>query len=78
LVAVDQNEFGSQFPDFAAGALTVLTGGLRQASVDTTIQAEYTSNLIPLIYGNETPEFGEAFDSFNAVAVSLLATLQNQ
>lgn len=78
LVAGDLNEFGGQFPDFAAAALAVLSGALRQASADTTIQAEYTKNLIPLIYGNETPEFAEAFDSFNAVAMSLLATLQKQ
>lgn len=78
LVAGDQSEFGGQFPDFAAAALAVLSGALRQASADTTIQAEYTKNLIPLIYGNDAPEFAEAFDSFNAVAMSLLATLQNQ
>lgn len=78
LVDGDQNEFGGQFPDFATTALSVLSGALRQASVDTTIQAEYTKNLIPLIYGNEAPEFAEAFASFNAVAVPLLATLQNQ
>ena len=77
LVHGNQNEFGGQFPDFAATALPVLSGALRQASADTTIQAEYTTNLIPLIYGNEAPEFAEAFDSFHAVAVSLLATLQN-
>lgn len=77
LVASDQHEFGGQFPDFAAAALPVLSGALRQASADTTIQAEYTKNLVPLIYGNEAPEFARAFDSFNAVAVSLLATLQN-
>jgi predicted nucleotidyltransferase component of viral defense system len=78
LVAGDQNEFGGQFPDFAVAALAVLSGALRQATAYTTIQAEYTKNLIPLIYGNEAPEFAEAFDSFNAVAMSLLATLQNQ
>jgi hypothetical protein len=78
LVAGDQNEFGGQFPDFAAAALPVLSGALRQASADTTIQAEYTKNLIPLIYGNEAPAFAEAFGSFNAVAMSLLSTLQNQ
>lgn len=78
LVAGDQNEFGGQFPDFAATALAVLSGAVRQASTDTTIQAEYTRNLIPLIYGNEAPEFADAFASFNAVAVPLLATLQNQ
>jgi len=39
------------------------------------IHLEYTSDLLPPIYGNEAPEFAEAFDSFNAVAMSLLTTL---
>ena len=78
LVAGDQHEFGVQFPDFAAAAHAVLSGALRQASADTTIQAEYTKNLIPLIYGNEAPEFAEALGSFNAVATALLSTLQTQ
>ena len=78
LVTGDQHEFGGQFPDFAIAALPVLSGALRQASADNAIQTEYTKNLIPLIYGNVAPEFAEAFDSFNAVAMSLLTTLQNQ
>lgn len=78
LVSGDQKEFGGQFPDFAGAALPVLSGALRQASADTNIQAEYTMNLIPLIYGNEAPDFAEAFESFNAVAVSLLTTLPTQ
>lgn len=78
LVAGDQKEFGSQFADFAADAHPVLSGALRQVRTDTTIQSEYTQNLIPLIYGNETSEYAKAFFSFNAVAVSLLATLKNQ
>lgn len=78
LVAGDQKEFGGQFPDFVVAALPVLSGALKQASADTTIRAEYTKNLIPLIYGNEISEFSQAFDSFTAVAMSLLATLQNQ
>lgn len=78
LVAGDQNEFGSQFADFAADAQPVLFGALRQVRTDTTIQSEYTQNLIPLIYGNETSEYAKAFSSFNAVAISLLATLKNQ
>jgi predicted nucleotidyltransferase component of viral defense system len=77
LVAGDQREFGGQFPDFAAAALPVLSGALRQAGADHIIQAEYTQNLIPLIYGNEAPDFAEAFKSFNAVAMALLVTLQN-
>jgi predicted nucleotidyltransferase component of viral defense system len=75
LVAGDQQEFGGQFPDFAAAALPVLSGALRQAGADHTVQAEYTQNLIPLIYGNEAPDFAEAFVSFGAVATTLLATL---
>lgn len=76
IVASDQNEFGGQFPDFASAALPVLSGALKQASGDAQIQVEYSKNLIPLIYGNEAPEFAEAFESFEAVAGSLLMALQ--
>ena len=76
LVAGDQKEFGGQFPDFAAAALPVLSGALRQAGASTKIQAEYTQNLLPLIYGNFTPDFAEAFEGFERVALALLATLE--
>ena len=76
LVAGDQKEFGSQFPDFAAAALPVLASALRQAGSNTKIQAEYTQYLLPLIYGNVTPGFAEAFAGFDAVALALLATLE--
>lgn len=76
LVAGDQKEFGGQFPDFAAAALAVLSGALRQAGGDARIQAEYTRNLLPLIYGRFTPDFAEAFEGFERVALALLATLE--
>jgi predicted nucleotidyltransferase component of viral defense system len=76
LVAGDQKEFGGQFPDFAAAALPVLSSALRQAGASTRIQAEYTQNLLPLIYGRVTPDFAEAFAGFEAVALALLATLE--
>lgn len=76
LVASDQREFGAQFPDFAADALPVLTGALRQAHADTKIQTEYTANLLPLVYGNVRPGFAEAFKSFEMTATGLLAHLQ--
>ena len=75
LVAGDQKEFGGQFPDFATAPLAVLSGALRQAGANTKIQAQYTENLLPLIYGRFTPDFAEAFEGFEAVALALLATL---
>jgi len=75
LVAGDQKEFGGQFPDFAAAALPVLSGALRQAGSNLKIQAEYTGNLLPLIYGRLKPDFAEAFSGFEGVALALLATL---
>ena len=75
LVAGDQKEFGGQFPDFAVAALPVLSGALRQACANPKIQAEYTGNLLPLIYGRLKPDFAEAFAGFEAVALALLATL---
>jgi predicted nucleotidyltransferase component of viral defense system len=75
LVAGDQKEFGSQFPEFALDPLLILSGALTQVTTDPNIQAEYRSNLVPLIYGDEKPEFVQAFDSFKAVAVLLLAKL---
>ena len=76
LVTGDQKEFGGQFPDFAAAAPPVLSGALRQAGANMKIQAEYTQNLLPLIYGNFRPGFAEAFAGFEAVALALLATLE--
>ena len=75
LVAGDQKEFGGQFPDFAVAALPVLSGALRQAGANPKIQAEYTDHLLPLIYGRLKPDFAEAFSGFEAVALALLATL---
>lgn len=75
LVAGDQKEFGAQFPDFAAAPRQVLSGALRQARADAKIQAEFTGNLLPLVYGGDTPAFAQAFGDFNAVAEALLEVL---
>jgi hypothetical protein len=75
LLTTDQKEFGTQFPDFAAAPREVLTGALRQARSDTRIQAEFTGNLLPLIYGSHRPAFEQALTDFNTVAESLLGTL---
>ena len=76
LVAGDQKEFGVQFPDFAAAPHQVLSGALRQARADTKIQAEFTGNLLPLVYGGGTPAFEQAFGDFEKVAATLLDTLR--
>lgn len=75
LVAGDQKEFGAQFPDFAAAPRQVLSGALRQARADAKIQAEFTGNLLPLVYGGDTPAFAQAFGDFNTVAEALLEVL---
>ena len=75
LVAGDQKEFGAQFPDFAAAPRQVLSGALRQARADAKIQAEFTGNLLPLVYGGDTPAFAQAFGDFNAVTEALLEVL---
>lgn len=76
LVAGAQKEFGTQFPDFAAAACAVLSGALRQARSDARIQAEFSGNLLPLIYGDEVPTFEQAFGDFETVAGVLLGTLR--
>ena len=76
LVARDQKKFGGQFLNFTAAALAVLSGALRQVGSDAKIQAEYTDNLLPLIYGHLKPYFAEAFAGFEAVALALLATFE--
>ncbi|MCU7370006.1 nucleotidyl transferase AbiEii/AbiGii toxin family protein [Paucibacter sp. O1-1] len=76
LVASDQKEFGVQFPDFAAAPRQVLGGALRQVRADTKIQAEFTGNLLPLVYGGDTPAFEQAFGDFEKVAATLLDTLR--
>ena len=75
LVAGDQKEFGTQFPDFATAPRQVLSGALRQARADAKIQAEFTGNLLPLVYGGGTPAFAQAFGDFDAVAETLLEVL---
>jgi predicted nucleotidyltransferase component of viral defense system len=75
IVAGDQKAFGKQFPNFAAAALPVLSTALLQASTDVKLEAEYTRNLLPLVYGNGKPVFAEAFSNFDLVASALLATL---
>lgn len=75
LVAGDQKEFGAQFPDFAAAPRQVLSGALRQAHADAKIQAEFTGNLLPLVYGGGTPAFDQVFGDFDAVAQALLKVL---
>lgn len=76
LVAGDQKEFGIQFPDFAEAPSQVLNGALRQAREDAKIETEFTDNLLPLIYGGDTPSFEQAFGDFEKVAVNLLGTLR--
>ena len=76
LVAGDQKEFGVQFPDFAAAPHQVLSGALRQARADTKIQAEFTGNLLPLVYGGGTPAFEQAFGDFEKAGSTLLDTLR--
>lgn len=75
LVASDQKEFGAQFADFAAAPREVLSGALRQARADARIQAEFTGNLLPLVYGSDTLAFEQAFGDFNTVAEALLEAL---
>ena len=76
LVAGDQQELGTQFPDFAEAPREVLTGALRQARSDGKIQQEFTRNLLPLVYGADNPAFAQAFADFDAVAGALLDTLR--
>ncbi|WP_324809892.1 nucleotidyl transferase AbiEii/AbiGii toxin family protein [Ralstonia pickettii] len=76
LVAGDQKEFGTQFPDFAAAAYQVLSGALKQARDDARTRVEFTSNLLPLVYGGDIPTFEQAIGDFEKVANALLETLR--
>lgn len=76
LVAGDQKEFGAQFPDFAEAPRLVLSGALRQARTDAKVKAEFTGNLLPLVYGDGTPVFEQAFGDFESVTATLLDTLR--
>ncbi len=75
LVAVDQQEFGKQFPEFARTARPVLARALAAMRGDAATRSEYEQNLLPLIYGNLLPDYPTAFKSFETVAKALLATL---
>jgi len=76
LVQTDQKEFGRQFEDFNDAPKVTLENSMTAILTDTKVQAEYHSNLLPLVYGSEKPQFSEALDSFEEVARFLIKTLK--
>jgi hypothetical protein len=62
-------------PAFANDAVAVLSGALEAIEQDRQTQAEYTENLLPLVYGNVKPSFAESYGSFESIAKQLLASL---
>jgi len=75
LVAVDQQEFGSQFPAFMNDPKQVLQSALKAAGQDSTIAAQYEGKLLPLVFGAQRPSFGVAYATFNNVAAKLISVL---
>lgn len=75
LIAVDQQEFGSQSPAFLNDPKQVLQSALKAAGQDSTIDAQYEGKLMPLVFGAQKPSFAVAYATFHVVAMRLLSTL---
>lgn len=75
LIAVDQQEFGSQFPAFLSDPKQVLQSALAAAGQDSMIVAQYENKLLPLVFGAQKPSFGVAYATFNNVAAKLISVL---
>lgn len=75
LVQFDTEEFGQQFPPFAAATKDTLQLALVQAEQDPAIRQEYERHLIPLIFGSIRPSFDEAYGEFRKQAEFLIDTL---
>ena len=54
----------------------MLSGALKQARDDARTRVEFTSNLLPLVYGGDIPTFEQAIGDFEKVANALLETLR--
>ncbi len=76
LVAVDQQEFGSQFPAFIDNPKQVLVDSLAAIGCDQDVVAQYEQKLLPLIFSDQKPTFITAFNEFKREAESLLNTLK--
>lgn len=75
LVAKDAEEFGRQYPDFAANAKEILSKALTQLETDAAIFNNYVEKLQPLIYGKVNPTYTDAYAAFEKVAKKMIATL---
>jgi len=75
LVQFDTEEFGQQFPPFAAATKATLQTALAQAEHDPAIRQEYERHLIPLVFGSVCPSFDEAYGVFRQQAEFLIGTL---
>ncbi|WP_087721918.1 nucleotidyl transferase AbiEii/AbiGii toxin family protein [Pandoraea sp. PE-S2T-3] len=74
LVAFDQDEF-TLHAEFCANPAECLGEALEAIGDDQQTIDEYGTKLVPLIYGNDRPSFGEAFGVFKTVARTFLRTI---
>jgi predicted nucleotidyltransferase component of viral defense system len=65
----------SQHTEFAQNPRACLLAALASAEIDTQIQREYQTRLLPLIYGANRPSFSVAFLTFKQSAELLIETL---
>lgn len=75
LIEFDVGEFGRQYPPFAHNAKNVMLSALEKAATDSSIQREYKSKLIPLVFGKVKPNFDEAYSIFRQSALKLIKML---
>lgn len=74
LVGLDIEEF-PKHADFAASPRECMTKTLAVVETEEQTKEEYDGRLEPLIYGETRPSFAEAFATFKAAALTLLASL---
>lgn len=75
LVVFDVQEFGQQFPPFAAEPKAILSAALEQAEKEPAIREDYEARLLPLVFGPVSPGFDEAYDVFRQQAEFLIDVL---
>jgi hypothetical protein len=73
LVQNDRHEFQGQNPSFDADPLGVLRRTLKAAKSSEHLRAQYSQNLMSLVYDLAPPSFEQSFASFEAVAQDFLS-----
>jgi predicted nucleotidyltransferase component of viral defense system len=72
LIANDVKEYGNQHESFKLKPFETLANSLEKIEFDATLSVDYQEKLIPLIFGNNKPNFIEVRSTFIGLAKELL------